>query len=126
MLVLTRSKGNTVVIGDDIVVTILGVGRSRCTCAAQHDGLRVQVGIDAPRDLRVLRGEIFDEVRRANLVSLASSDGPVAERVQSLAGSLAHLAGGDPADGDLAGGDLAGGDLASGDPAGDGPRPSAQ
>lgn len=92
MLVLTRSKGETIVIGDDVTVTILGVGRSRCTCAAQHDGVRVQIGIDAPRDLRVLRGEIFDEVRRANLVSLGAADGSSAARAESLAGTIVGLA----------------------------------
>lgn len=85
MLVLTRSKGNRVVIGDDVVVTVLSVGRSRCTCGAQGDGVRVQLGVDAPRELRVLRGEIYDAVRGANLASVTAS------ATAKLAGSLGRL-----------------------------------
>jgi carbon storage regulator CsrA len=47
MLVLTRKLGEKVVIGNNITVTILAV-----------DGGRVRVGIDAPDDIRILRGEL--------------------------------------------------------------------
>lgn len=69
MLVLTRSRGERIVIGDDVTVTLLSVGRSRCTCGARQDGVRVQLGVEAPRQLRVLRGEVYDSVRSSNLAS---------------------------------------------------------
>ncbi|MDA8061405.1 MAG: carbon storage regulator [Actinomycetota bacterium] len=69
MLVLTRSRGDRIVIGDDVTVTLLSVGRSRCSCGARQDGVRVQLGVEAPRDLRVLRGEVYDAVAASNLAS---------------------------------------------------------
>ena len=47
MLILTRRVGERLMIGDDVVLTVLGV-----------DGNQVRVGIDAPRDMRVDREEI--------------------------------------------------------------------
>lgn len=51
MLVLNRSIDESVAIGDSIVVTILGI-----------DGDRVKIGIQAPREIAILRGEIRDAV----------------------------------------------------------------
>ena len=56
MLILTRRAGETIVIGKNIRVTILAV-----------DGERVKIGIDAPREIPVVRQELLDEVRRSNL-----------------------------------------------------------
>jgi carbon storage regulator len=49
MLVLTRKIGETVNIGNDIVITVL----------SQQSG-KVRVGIDAPKDMKILRGELPD------------------------------------------------------------------
>ena len=48
MLILTRRKGEQILIGDDVVITILGLGT--------HGEQRV--GIEAPRDIPVVRSEI--------------------------------------------------------------------
>ena len=54
MLVLTRKTQQQIKVGDDIVITILKVR-----------GKQVQVGIERPRNVRVLRGEVpADEPRR--------------------------------------------------------------
>lgn len=53
MLILTRRVGETVMIGDDIVVTVLGV-----------KGNQVRVGVKAPRDVTVHREEIFERIKR--------------------------------------------------------------
>jgi carbon storage regulator len=59
MLILTRRVRETVMIGDDVAVTILGV-----------NGARVRVGIDAPKAKPVHRWEIYQLVR-----SQRSTDG---------------------------------------------------
>lgn len=63
MLVLTRRVGESVVIGDDVVVTVLEV---------RSDGVRL--GIDAPRHVRVHRSEVLDAVREANARAVEADD----------------------------------------------------
>ena len=63
MLVLTRKAGESIVIGSDVVVTVI-----------ELRGGQVRVGIDAPRDVQVHREEIYEEVRRENQAAAASSD----------------------------------------------------
>jgi carbon storage regulator len=55
VLVLSRRTGESVIIGDDIVVTVLEVR-----------GDVVRVGIDAPRSVRVHREEVYRELEAAN------------------------------------------------------------
>ena len=55
MLVLTRKVGERVLIGDDIVVTILD---------SRGDGIRI--GIDAPRGVRIQRDEVIKAITEAN------------------------------------------------------------
>lgn len=58
MLILTRRVGESVVIGDKISVTVLGV-----------KGNQVRLGVDAPRDVSVHREEIYDKIRQDGDVS---------------------------------------------------------
>ena len=51
MLVMQRKPGEKIVIGDDIVVTVVDVR-----------GDKVVVGIEAPRDVAVHRSEIYDRI----------------------------------------------------------------
>jgi len=74
MLVLTRKAGEKIVIGDDIVVTILDV---------RGDGIRI--GIDAPRGVKIQREEVLLAVTEAN-VAAASADDSDAERIKSALG----------------------------------------
>jgi carbon storage regulator len=53
MLILTRRVGETVMIGNDVTVTVLGV-----------KGSQVRVGVNAPRDVAVHREEIFERIKR--------------------------------------------------------------
>ena len=52
MLILTRRVGETVVIGDDVDVTVLGV-----------KGNQVRIGVKAPRDVSVHREEIYKRIQ---------------------------------------------------------------
>lgn len=55
MLILTRRTGETIMLGDDITVTVLGVKNNQ-----------VRVGIKAPRDLPVHREEIYNRIKEEN------------------------------------------------------------
>ncbi|MFB6868913.1 carbon storage regulator [Agromyces sp. NPDC056389] len=68
MLVLTRKSNERVMIGDDVVITILEV----------RGDSSVRIGIEAPRDRRIQREEIVVDVAIAN--RHAASASPTAER----------------------------------------------
>lgn len=53
MLILTRRTGETVYIGNDVTLTVLGV-----------KGNQVRVGINAPKNLPVHREEIYERIKR--------------------------------------------------------------
>ncbi|WP_273653610.1 carbon storage regulator CsrA [Cellulomonas fimi] len=67
MLVLSRRVGERLVIGDDIVVTVIEV---------RSDGVRL--GIDAPRDVRVHRAEVLEALTAANADAAAADDSTAA------------------------------------------------
>jgi carbon storage regulator len=68
MLVLSRRVGERLLIGDDIVITVIEV---------RGDGVRL--GIDAPREVRVHRAEVLEAVQAANLAASAVDDDAVAQ-----------------------------------------------
>lgn len=55
MLVLTRKKGESIMIGDAIEITVLGT-----------EGDTVRIGISAPKEISVYRKEIYDAIRESN------------------------------------------------------------
>ena len=54
MLVLTRRIGETLMIGDDVVVTVLGI-----------QGNQTRIGIEAPKEIEVHRSEVYDRIQKA-------------------------------------------------------------
>ena len=72
MLVVSRRSGETIVIGNDIVVTVLEVR-----------GGQVRIGVDAPRSITVHRAEVYDEVRAANRAAVEQAKGD-AQRIREI------------------------------------------
>jgi len=66
VLVLTRRKGEAIMLGDNVEVRILDVSRHQ-----------VKVGVQAPRSVPVYRKEIYEKVREANRAAASSSDSQV-------------------------------------------------
>ncbi|MCK7593292.1 carbon storage regulator CsrA [Pseudomarimonas salicorniae] len=65
MLILTRRVGETLMIGDQVTVTVLGV-----------KGNQVRIGINAPKDVSVHREEIYQRIRRDDEGAAAESGKP--------------------------------------------------
>lgn len=63
MLALTRKKGESIIIGDNVEVIILGI-----------QGEQVKVGIVAPRSIMVHRKEIFEQIQLENLEATHNVD----------------------------------------------------
>ncbi|TFC96627.1 MULTISPECIES: carbon storage regulator CsrA [Cryobacterium] len=61
MLVLTRKQGEKILIGDDIVITVLDVR-----------GDSIRIGVDAPRGVRIQRDEVLRAVTEANIAASQS------------------------------------------------------
>jgi carbon storage regulator len=56
MLILTRKTNETLMVGDDVAITVLGV-----------KGNQVRIGVNAPREIAVHREEIYDRIRAEEL-----------------------------------------------------------
>ena len=55
MLIITRKKGESLMIGDDIEITI-----------SKIDDGSVKIGIEAPKNVNILRKELYEEVEKEN------------------------------------------------------------
>ncbi len=55
MLVLTRKLGETIVIGDDIIIKVVDI-----------HGKQIRLGIEAPTEISIFRGEIYERIQEEN------------------------------------------------------------
>lgn len=74
MLILTRRVGETLMIGDQVTVTVLGV-----------KGNQVRIGVNAPRDVAVHREEIYERIKREQGPQPARADHEHPEAADSCA-----------------------------------------
>lgn len=63
MLILTRRIGETLMVGDEVTVTVLGV-----------KGNQVRIGVTAPKDVSVHRQEVYDKIQKESSVSSDTTD----------------------------------------------------
>ncbi len=73
MLVLTRKSNQSIMIGDDIEVSILSIM-----------GEKVRVGIQAPRDIPVFRREVYLEIQQENRAAGSTARAEVDEALKKL------------------------------------------
>lgn len=61
MLVLTRKKNQSIIIGNNIEIKILKMGKNS-----------VEIGINAPKSYSIFREEVFNEIRKKNVEAIKS------------------------------------------------------
>lgn len=75
MLILTRRVGETIVIGDDVIITVLGI-----------KGNQVRIGINAPKTVSVHREEIYQRIQQEkNTAPTAAPAAPQREEAAATA-----------------------------------------
>jgi carbon storage regulator len=73
MLVLSRKFDESIMIGDSVVIKILSI----------QDG-QVKIGIEAPKEVRILRSEIYEEIHQSNIKAAKASKGAAVKAAKML------------------------------------------
>jgi carbon storage regulator len=73
MLILSRKLDESILIGDSIVIKIVAVQEGH-----------VKIGIDAPREVRILRSELYDEAQKSNTEAAAAQKGAAVEAARRM------------------------------------------
>ena len=73
MLVLTRKKNQSIIIGNNIEIKILKMGKNS-----------VEVGISAPKTFSIFRKEVFDEIQKKNVEAIKSMESAEMPDIQNI------------------------------------------
>lgn len=73
MLVITRKKQESILLGDDIEISVVDIGNGK-----------VRIGIEAPRSMKIIRKEILEEVKETNKSSSLDMDIDIDDLMDSL------------------------------------------
>lgn len=75
MLVLSRKLDESIVIGDDIVIKVVSI-----------DNGVVKLGIEAPKDISIIRDELIQEVKKSNIAAVHKIDASEISALSKLLG----------------------------------------
>ncbi|MBD3410999.1 MAG: carbon storage regulator CsrA [Ignavibacteriales bacterium] len=73
MLVLARKQDEKIRLGSDIVISVVSIGDNQ-----------VKIGIDAPREVKILREELYENVKRNVVEASQSADAKTSEELKRL------------------------------------------
>jgi carbon storage regulator CsrA len=73
MLVLARKLDESIVLGDDITVKVISIDKGV-----------VKLGIDAPKNISIMRSELLEDVKDANIAAAKESDLSIVSQLSSL------------------------------------------
>ena len=73
MLVLTRKNEESINIGDDIIIKVVEISKNN-----------VRLGIEAPKDIIVLRHEVFESIQQENIISSRGDVSDISEAAYIL------------------------------------------
>ena len=75
MLVLTRKAGESIVIGNQVRITILEI-----------QGRQIRLGVEAPGDISVHRGEVYERIKQENQMAIQGGEEELKALRQALGG----------------------------------------
>ena len=80
MLILSRKIDEKIKIGNDITITLIDV-----------HGDQVKIGVEAPKDVKVFRQEVFDAIQNENKAAVVQSEASENEKAISAVSALSKL-----------------------------------
>ena len=80
MLILSRKIDEKIKIGNDITITLIDV-----------HGDQVKIGVEAPKDVKVFRQEVFDAIQNENKAAVVQTEASVGEKAISAVSALSKL-----------------------------------